>query len=97
MTWASNTVQNARENPASTALRGDLPPGGARPAEGFDYASDLVPFVRAKNQFCIGVAGYPESHPQSLNPTRDFETPKKKVDAGAPFLNTHWCVANADF
>jgi methylenetetrahydrofolate reductase (NADPH) len=82
------------------ALRGDLPPGVNAPESGehrFQYASDLVPFVRERHEFCIGVAGYPEGHPQSLNPTRDLEMLKKKMDEGAHFIITQLFFDNADF
>ncbi len=81
------------------ALRGDLPPGVNSPESGdhrFSYASDLVPFVRERHEFCIGVAGYPEGHPQSLNPTRDMEMLKKKMDEGAHFIITQLFFDNAD-
>jgi methylenetetrahydrofolate reductase (NADPH) len=82
------------------ALRGDLPPGVNAPESGenrFQFASDLVPFVRERHEFCIGVAGYPEGHPQSLNPTRDLEMLKKKMDEGAHFIITQLFFDNADF
>lgn len=89
-----NGVQNV------LALRGDLPPGmNAIPESdgGFCYASDLVPFVRDRHDFCIGVAGYPEYHPQSLNPTRDLEMLKKKIDEGAHFIITQLFFDNPQF
>lgn len=82
------------------ALRGDTPPG-TNPVErgeaGFNYASDLVPFVRDRHDFCIGVAGYPEGHPQCLNLTRDMEMLKKKIDVGAHFIITQLFFSNDDF
>ncbi len=82
------------------ALRGDLPAGTTHVAQGedgFHYASDLVPFVRERHDFCIGVAGYPEGHPQSLNLTRDLEMLKKKIDEGGHFVITQLFFDNADF
>lgn len=82
------------------ALRGDAPAGALRfePAPGgFAYANELVEFIRRKDDFCIGVAGYPEGHPQCLNRIRDLENLKKKVDAGAHFIITQLFFDNADF
>ncbi|MDQ3814320.1 MAG: methylenetetrahydrofolate reductase [NAD(P)H] [Armatimonadota bacterium] len=82
------------------ALRGDPPPGQAQfkaPEGGFGYASDLVSFVRSRHDFCVGVAGYPEGHPQCLNITRDLEYLKLKVDNGGSFVITQLFFNNADF
>lgn len=80
------------------ALRGDLSPGQVLDAEnGFCYASDLVPFIRSHHDFCIGVAGYPEGHPQCLNLTRDLEYLKRKLDSGSHFVITQLFFDNADF
>jgi methylenetetrahydrofolate reductase (NADPH) len=81
------------------ALRGD-PPAGEQftPHEdGFCYASELVPFVRARHDFCVAVAGYPEGHPQCLNRTRDLEMLKLKVDQGASLVITQLFFDNDDF
>jgi len=81
------------------ALRGD-PPAGEHftPHEdGFGYASELVPFVRARHDFCVAVAGYPEGHPQCLNRTRDLEMLKAKVDQGASLVITQLFFDNTDF
>jgi methylenetetrahydrofolate reductase (NADPH) len=82
------------------ALRGDPPQGQSDfvPTKGgFGYANELVAFVRSRSDFCIGVAGYPEGHPQCLNRTRDMEHLKRKVDAGASFIVTQLFFDNADF
>jgi methylenetetrahydrofolate reductase (NADPH) len=70
------------------ALRGDLEPGNNPDKSDFSYASDLVRFVRERHPFSIGVAGYPEGHPQCLNVTRDLEHLRRKIDLGASFVIT---------
>jgi methylenetetrahydrofolate reductase (NADPH) len=82
------------------ALRGDPPAGQATfvaTEGGFANADSLVAFARTKNDFCLGVAGYPEGHPQCLNRTRDLEYLKRKVDNGANFVVTQLFFDNADF
>jgi methylenetetrahydrofolate reductase (NADPH) len=82
------------------ALRGDPPAGQSSftPTEGgFAYADQLVSFVKSRQDFCIGVAGYPEGHPQCLNKTRDMEHLKHKVDNGGCFVITQLFFDNADF
>ena len=66
------------------ALRGDLPAdhGGS---EEFQYASDLVAFIRAETgaHFHIEVAAYPEMHPQAATPNADLQALAAKAGAGA--------------
>jgi methylenetetrahydrofolate reductase (NADPH) len=66
------------------ALRGDLPAdhGGS---EEFQYASDLVAFIRAETgtHFHIEVAAYPETHPQAATPNADLQALAAKAGAGA--------------
>jgi methylenetetrahydrofolate reductase (NADPH) len=66
------------------ALRGDLPSGYGAGGE-FQYASDLVAFIRAEtgNDFHIEVACYPEVHPQARSPEADLQAYAAKVRAGA--------------
>ena len=59
-----------------------------RPDNGFGYAEELVQFIRERFSFCIGVAGYPEGHPESSNREEDLVHLKNKVLAGASFVVT---------
>jgi methylenetetrahydrofolate reductase (NADPH) len=58
----------------------------------FNYASDLVRYIREKygDYFCIGVAGYPEGHPDEEDKSLDLKYLKMKVDAGADFIVTQF-------
>ena len=47
------------------ALRGDPPADLNLPDGEFDYAIDLVTFIRSLGDFSIGVAAHPEPHPRS--------------------------------
>ncbi len=82
------------------ALRGD-PPKGERIFEktkaGFEYASELVEFIKLNGDFSIGVAGYPEVHPETPDMEHDLANLKKKVDAGADFIITQMFFDNEDF
>lgn len=81
------------------ALRGD-PPGGStwtKTEGGFDYADQLVGFIRNRHDFFVAVAGFPEGHPQCLNRDRDMEHLKKKVDNGASAIVTQLFFDNNDF
>ncbi len=73
------------------ALRGDLPSGYGAGGE-FQYASDLVAFIRAEmgDAFHIEVAGYPEVHPQARSPEADLQAFATKVKAGADSAITQY-------
>ncbi|HRU39300.1 MAG TPA: methylenetetrahydrofolate reductase [NAD(P)H] [Candidatus Goldiibacteriota bacterium] len=77
------------------ALRGDLPKGEKDPLKDFKFASDLVAFIKkGKWDFCVGVAGYPEKHPEAATPEDDIRHLKEKVDAGADFITTQLFLEN---
>jgi len=84
-----NLKQQGVEN--VLALRGDPPKGDktfVKPENGFRYASELVDFTQQHFQFCIGVAGYPEGHPECSNLNQDLINLKNKVLSGASFIVT---------
>ncbi|MCZ2105625.1 MAG: methylenetetrahydrofolate reductase [NAD(P)H] [Comamonadaceae bacterium] len=78
------------------ALRGDLPSGYGLGGS-FQYASDLVAFIRAETgrHFHIEVAAYPEMHPQARSPEADLKAFAAKVHAGADSAITQYFF-NAD-
>ncbi len=74
------------------ALRGDPPQGQPdfKPENAaFQYASDLTGFIHeAYPDLCIGVAGYPETHPQAESADKDLDYLKLKVDKGGSVIIT---------
>ncbi|KAI3604823.1 methylenetetrahydrofolate reductase [Moniliophthora roreri] len=59
----------------------------------FQHGVDLVSYIRSKGEFkdhfCIGVAAYPDGHPDKLvSPEAELDSLKAKVDAGADFIIT---------
>jgi methylenetetrahydrofolate reductase (NADPH) len=93
---------------AILALRGDVPPNfpsDQSPWRDFQYASDLVQAIKRFNEkgnhpqggFLVGVAGFPEGHPQTPNRMVELERMKAKLDAGADFIVTQLFFDNRDF
>jgi methylenetetrahydrofolate reductase (NADPH) len=83
------------------ALRGD-PPGGvggpwqAHP-DGFEHADDLVRLVRSLGQFCVGVAAFPQGHPEAASLEADARVLAGKADAGAEFAITQFFFDPDDY
>lgn len=82
------------------ALRGDPPSGGdfVKTAGGFEYSRELVAFIRGKDGFTIGTAGFPEGH-IACKPGKhqDWQYLAEKIQAGADFVITQLFFDNADF
>ena len=82
------------------ALRGD-PPGddaaggsGGGPWQphpsGLRYAVELVELLKALGDFCVGVAAFPEGHPEQRDLDRDAQVLARKAEAGADFAVTQF-------
>ena len=78
------------------ALRGDINPDIPRKND-FEYASDLVKFIKENGDFHISGACYPEGHVESADLIEDIHNLKKKVDAGAEHLVTQLFFDNSAF
>lgn len=84
------------------ALRGDPPRGqsGFTPhPEGLRHASELVELIRGRvgSRLAVGVAGFPERHPDSPDAASDVRWFAHKVRAGADFVTTQLFFDNADY
>jgi len=83
------------------ALRGDPPKGetdfNPHP-DGLHYANELVSLIHETYPECtVGVAGYPETHPEAPSPDIDLLNLKRKVDTGAHFITTQLFFDNAKY
>ena len=83
------------------ALRGDPPKGSLgfhQPEDGFKHAVDLVRFVKKEfPHMGVGVAGFPEGHPETPNRLKEMDYLKEKVDAGADYICTQLFFQNSDY
>lgn len=96
LTYASEAgIQNIM------ALRGDPPQGQESFQQvegGLSYANELVSLIREHSpNMGIGVAGYPEKHPEAPNLPTDLDNLKRKVDAGADAVFTQLFYENSNF
>ena len=64
---------------------------------GYKNAADLVAGLKRIADFEISVAGYPETHPESLSIEADLDNLKAKVDAGADRIITQFGFDNVHF
>ncbi len=79
------------------ALRGDFPENTNEICKEFCHANELVEYLKAKTDFSIAVAGYPEGHIESPSIKKDIENLKKKIDAGADAIFTQMFFINNKF
>ena len=91
---------------AIMVLRGDPPRNMAYDAskDAFRHAADLVRFIRKweerqhlPERLTLGVAGFPEGHPDSRNRLREMDFLKAKVDEGADYICTQLFFDNRAF
>lgn len=75
------------------ALRGDFPRGENSTGGDFNYATDLVKFIRKEfgDKFEIAVAGSPEGHISCRSLEADIAVLKQKQDNGADYIMTQLC------
>ncbi|HUR76116.1 MAG TPA: methylenetetrahydrofolate reductase [NAD(P)H] [Sporichthya sp.] len=83
------------------ALRGD-PPGGPGTAwephpDGLEHADELVRMLRGLGGFCVGVAAFPEGHPESPDLDTDAKHLALKAAAGADFAVTQFFFDADDY
>jgi methylenetetrahydrofolate reductase (NADPH) len=98
--YASSGIENI------LALRGDPPRNlvdYSRSNDAFQFAEDLVAFVKSRSNqpdprgFGVGVAGFPEGHPDTPNRLKEMDNLKRKIDAGADYICTQLFFDNRDF
>jgi len=83
------------------ALRGD-PPGGPdavweQTDGGLAHADELVGLVRSLGDFSVGVAAFPEGHPESTSLEQDARVLAAKQEAGAEFAVTQLFFRAEDY
>lgn len=83
------------------ALRGD-PPTGVGTAwtphpDGLNYALELVQLVRGLGDFSVGVAAFPEKHPEAADLDVDARRLAAKAEAGAEFAVTQFFFQAEDY
>lgn len=83
------------------AIRGD-PSGGLGQSwvphpGGLDHADQLVSLIKSLGSFTVGVAAFPEGHPEAANLDEDAESLLRKQDAGADFAITQFFFDSADY
>jgi methylenetetrahydrofolate reductase (NADPH) len=97
--WLSRATSQGIRN--IMALRGDPPQGQTQfqtKAGGLSHANELVSLIRQHYpDLGIGVAGYPEKHPEASDLQSDLVNLKRKVDAGADAVFCQLFYENSSF
>jgi methylenetetrahydrofolate reductase (NADPH) len=82
-------------------IRGDMPGGPRVPwvrhPEGLQNATELVAMVRELGDFCVGVAAFPEPHPEHGDPDLDARVLAEKARMGASFAITQLFFTAEDY
>lgn len=82
------------------ALRGDRPKEGpvlSAEEQEYRHAVDLVRHLRQLDGWCLGVAGYPEGHPEAVSKEADLRFLKEKTEAGSDFVTTQLFFDNKHY
>ena len=83
------------------ALRGDPPGGPGTPwvqhEGGLAHADELVTLVRSLGDFSVGVAAFPEGHPESPSLDHDARVLLAKQESGAEFAVTQLFFQASDY
>jgi methylenetetrahydrofolate reductase (NADPH) len=83
------------------ALRGDPPGGPGAPwvqhPGGLQHADELVALITSVGDFSVGVAAFPEVHPESASLDEDARVLAAKQDAGASFAVTQLFFRSSDY
>jgi methylenetetrahydrofolate reductase (NADPH) len=83
------------------AIRGDMPGGPRVPweahPEGLQNATELVAMVRELGNFCVGVAAFPDAHPERNDFDLDAQVLAAKARTGASFAITQLFFTAADY
>lgn len=79
------------------ALRGDRPDNQELINDDFNYASELIQYIKSQGDYSVGAAFYPETHLESDSFEEDLLHLKRKVDSGADFLISQLFFDNSLF